>query len=100
MAIEINEKSGMFEVIGNISSQNMSSLKNYFESVIHKSDQIVVNIEKVKKIDSSGAFMLEKLYKSTAISNKVMSIIGRQNENIVGMMKSTNTHYILSNDRI
>jgi len=100
MAIEIKESSGMFEVLGNISYQNMESLKNYFESIIPSSENIILNIEKVSAIDKSGAFMLEKLYKNTVAKNKIISIIGRQNKKITSMMKSTKTHYILSNDRI
>ncbi|WP_298502293.1 STAS domain-containing protein [uncultured Maribacter sp.] len=100
MAIEIKEKNGMFEVIGNISSQNMNSLKNYFETLIHSSEKIILNIENVKHIDKSGAFMLEKLYRNAAKTNKVISIIGRQNREIMNMMTTTKTHYILSNDRI
>ncbi len=100
MAIEIKEKSGMFEVLGSISSQNMTSLKNYVESVILSSDSIVLNIEKVNEIDRSGAFMLEKLYKNAVYKNKIISIIGRQNKKITEMMMNTKTHYILSNDRV
>jgi len=100
MEFEIKEESGVFNVTGTICASNLTSLKNHFESVIYKADKVILNIEKVRKIDSSGALMLEKLYKKTALSNKVLSIIGKQNPSIVSMMKSTKTHYILSNDRI
>ncbi|WP_299431924.1 STAS domain-containing protein [uncultured Maribacter sp.] len=100
MAIEIKENSGMFEILGNISSQNMTSLKNYFESIIPISESIILNIEKVGGIDKSGAYMLEKLYKGAVEKNKIISIIGRQNKKIASIMKNTKTHYILSNDRV
>ncbi|WP_291869898.1 STAS domain-containing protein [Maribacter sp.] len=100
MAIEIKEKSGMFEIVGNISSQNMASVKNYLESIMHSSDKITLNIEKVEAMDTSGAFMLERLYKNASLKNKVISIIGRQNKKIANMMQNTKTHYILSNDRV
>ncbi len=100
MAFEIKENSGMFEVLGSISSQNMTSLKNYFESIIPTTESIILNIEKVSSIDKSGAFMLEKLYKTAVGENKIISIIGRQNKKIMNTMKNTKTHYILSNDRV
>ncbi|WP_394747448.1 STAS domain-containing protein [Spongiimicrobium salis] len=100
MAIEIKKENGAFKIFGAITSQNMQSLKNYFESVIHQDEQIVLNVERLNHIDKSGAFMLEGLYKSAAFANKVISIVGRQNKKIFHKMTETNTSYIFCNDRV
>ena len=99
MAIEIKKENETFKIFGAITAQNMESLKNYFESVIHQDERIVLNVERLNHIDKSGAFMLEGLYKSAAFANKVISIVGRQNKKILNQMMATNTSYIFCNDR-
>lgn len=100
MAIEIKKENGTFKIFGSITAQNMRSLKNYFETVIHNDERIILNVERLNHIDKSGAYMLEGLYKSAAFANKVISIVGRQNKKIIDQMTSTNTSYIFCSDRV
>ncbi len=100
MALEIRENRGIFEVLGNVSSQNLGALRIYFETVLDENEHIVINLEYVNSLDSSSALFFESLYKDGASRNKAISIVGRQNFNIREIMNQTNTSYILSSDRI
>ncbi|NQZ45182.1 MAG: hypothetical protein HRT65_12805 [Flavobacteriaceae bacterium] len=100
MALEIRESRGLFEVLGNVSSQNLGALNIYFETVLEANDNMVVSLEGVTEMDASGALFFERLYKEGAQRNKVVSIVGRQNHDIAQVMDMTNTDYILSSDRV
>jgi len=93
MALQINENQGLFEISGNITSQNIGVLKVYFDSVFESHDIVVLSIEKV-------AEFFEKLYKEVATNKKVLSIVGKQNDHIAEIMSLTRTDYILSSDRV
>lgn len=100
MALEIKENRGLFEISGRVSSQNLNALKIYFESILEATDIIVVSIENVDEMDSAAALFFEKLYREASLNNKVVSIVGKQNDNITEVMKLTKTNYILSSDRV
>lgn len=100
MALEIKENRGFFEIIGRVTSQNVTALGVYFESVLELDDNIVISVEKVQEMDSSAALFFESLYRESAKQNKVVSIIGRQNDEVSKVMEATKTDYILSSDRI
>ena len=100
MALEIKENSGFFEIIGRVTSQNVTALKVYFDSILEMNDHIVVSVEKVQEMDSSAAHFFEALYRESALQNKVVSIVGRQNRAISKIMEATKTDYIFSSDRI
>lgn len=100
MALEIKESRGFFEIVGRITSQNVTALKVYFDSVLELNDHIVISIEKVHEMDSSAALFFESLYRETAGKNKVVTIVGRQNDGVFKVMEATKTDYILSSDRI
>lgn len=100
MALEIKENRGIFEVLGNVASQNLGALKIYFDTVLETNDSIVINLENVSAMDSSSALFFETIYKEGARRNKIVSIVGKQNNHIREIMGITKTDYILSSDRI
>lgn len=100
MSIEINHSDGIIQVIGELSSENATTLKQHFESFLNEFDDIILNLDDVTYIESGGAFTIEQLYLDFIKSNRVIQIIGRENKNISKTMKTTKTSYILSNDRI
>lgn len=100
MALEIRESKGICEVLGNVSAQNLGALGIYFEGILETNENIVINLENVNGMDSSAALFFEGLYKEGARRNKVVSIVGRQNRNILNIMNLTQTDYILSADRV
>lgn len=99
MALEIRENRGIFEVYGNVAAQNLGALRIYFESILETHESMVISLENVHSIDSSSALFFEQLYKEGASRNKIVSIVGRQNIDIMSVMNRTRTDYILSTDR-
>lgn len=100
MALEIKENRGIYEVLGNVTAQNLGALRIYFESILETNDSVVINLENVSTIDSSSALFFESIYKEGASRNKAISIVGRQNKDISEIMQMTKTDYILSSDRV
>nr|WP_299340720.1 STAS domain-containing protein [Allomuricauda sp.] len=100
MSLEIRENHGIFEILGKVSSQHVNSLHVYFESILENHESFVVSLEKVTQMDSAAAHFFEGLYQKSARLNKVVSLIGRQNENVLETMNTTKTNYILSSDRV
>ena len=99
MATEIKEVNGMLKIIGSVNASNCYHLKKYLEYSLLKGKGLLLSIENVMNIDASGAFMLENLYKRAGLENFKISIFGQENKHIHEIMNSTNTRYILSNDR-
>ncbi len=100
MALRIEDKSGLFEISGRVTSQNLGILRTYFQAILEKTETLFVSIEKVTEMDSSAAHFFERFYKEVANDNKVIHIIGRHNPRISEVMHATKTQYILSSDRI
>lgn len=100
MALEIRENRGIYEILGNVTAQNLGALRVYFTHILENNERMVINLENVGTIDSSSALFFENIYKEGAARNKVVSIVGRQNKQISEIMSMTKTDYILSNDRI
>lgn len=100
MPLEINQSDGIIQVIGELSSENATTLKQHFETFLNELDEIILNLDDVTFIESGGAFTMEQLYLDVVKSNRIIQIIGRENKNIAETMKTTKTSYILSNDRV
>lgn len=100
MALEIRENRGIYEILGNVTTQNLGALRVYFDTVLESNESIVISLENVTTIDSSSALFFENVYKQGAARNKRVAIVGRQNKNILDIMQMTKIDYILSPDRI
>ncbi|MEM1003695.1 MAG: STAS domain-containing protein [Bacteroidota bacterium] len=100
MALEIKESRGIFEILGKVSSQNLGALKIYFESVLETTEEMIVSLEGVTEMDSSAALFFESFYLESVKQNKVVVLVGKQNQDISAIMDITNTNYILSSDRV
>ncbi len=82
MALQINNKQGIFEIDGNIIGTNVTSVNHHFDHLLSTTDYIVISVDQVQKIDSSGVRMLTKLYQKAKKLNKVFKIISRDNHTI------------------
>lgn len=100
MALEIKENKGIFEILGTVSSQNLAALKIYFDAALENIDEMVVSLEGVIKMDSSSALFFEGFYLQAVKQNKVVILVGQENNKIANIMDITKTDYILSSDRI
>ena len=100
MALQITETRGMFSVSGELNSANANILNRHMQQFFDPSKPIILNLEKVEKIDVTAAFMLQKLYEIAMRSNSIMSIVGLSNSKISHVLKKTKTSFIFSDDRI
>jgi anti-anti-sigma regulatory factor len=100
MALRIEDKDGLFEISGRVTSQNLGILRTYFQAILEKTEHLLVSIEKVTEMDSSAAHFFERFYREVASDNKIIHIIGRHNPHISKIMHATKTDYILSTDRV
>ncbi|MEM8846983.1 MAG: STAS domain-containing protein [Bacteroidota bacterium] len=100
MPLEIKENRGVYKILGEVTAQHVGTLGAYFDSILEKNDSFMVNLEDVTVLDSAAAHFFEKLYRKSAELNKVVALIGRQNDNVLETMNTTKTKYILSPDRI
>ncbi len=90
----------MLNVYGHISSKNMNKFESRVQQLLQKKEHIILSVERIEYIDRKAALMLEKLYRKAAVANKVLTIMGRQNQHIAETMAKTKTNYIFSSDRV
>jgi|TARA_B110000977_G_scaffold70275_1_gene95405 ABC-type transporter Mla MlaB component len=76
MALQILENKGNFYILGNISCENVFSMKQYIEAVFKKTKYVTIDITQVTKIDIQGVLILSKIYKDALLAKKVFTIIG------------------------
>lgn len=82
MALTITSNYGILEIEGNIIGKNAIAVQQHLENIFSKSEQIILSIGKVKKIDASGVQMLTILHKKAMKLNKIFCIIGKENKKI------------------
>lgn len=94
----INYNQGIFEIEGDLASENSKSLRLHFESMFKKDSKIVLSLDKLNRIDTSGVNCIVDLYKKAAKKNKVFYVIGKTNKRIAKALKETRLSYIVRND--
>ena len=100
MALQITETHGMFQVLGSLRAETSRTLHSHILRYMHERTQIILNLEKIKDMDASAAYMLQRLYRYAMRNNCILIIIGQENKRILPAMHKTRTSYILSHDRI
>ena len=100
MAFQIKKHDGVLNVHGPLNSENTQNLKQHFNSFLNEVDGLILSLENVTTMEPCSALSLEQIYLDFVRSNRVIRIIGRENRDIAGVMKTTKTSYILSDDRI
>ena len=100
MALQITQKDGIIQVIGELTSENSNVLRQHLNSFLTGLDDIILSLEDVTYIEPSGAYTMERLYLELIKENRFVQVIGRANKKIAATMRNTKTSYILSNDRI
>ena len=61
MALQISFKKGVFYLKGKITSSTIKSFVIHFEHYILKNKKTIININKIKEIDSDGLIAIKKL---------------------------------------
>lgn len=100
MALQITETQGMFSVFGELNSANVNILNRHMQLFINPSNPVILNLERVQAMDSTAAFVLQKMHQSAMRSNSILSIIGLRNTSIRSILNKTKTAFIFSDDRI
>jgi anti-anti-sigma regulatory factor len=77
MALTIKERSGTFFVQGTIDSTTASSFKNHFKFLMNDYKDLIINVDDVTKIDTSGMLVLYKLHMDSLIYGVNFKITGK-----------------------
>lgn len=100
MALQITETRGMFSVHGVLNNSNASILSRHMLRFITPDRPVILNLERITKIDESAAFALQQLYVNAMRNNSILTILGIENPHIVPILRATQTSHILRNDHI
>ena len=100
MAIQIKKSGELIEVFGALDRANMTELSDYLQLINVNREFLMLSLDNVTSMECTSAKQLEYLYLNAAAENKVLTIIGDQNQNILPVMHTTKTKYILSHDRV
>ncbi|WP_298363694.1 STAS domain-containing protein [uncultured Lutibacter sp.] len=90
MALSITKQSGTYEINGELNSQTINSIKNYFELLIDQSAYIKLSINKIKGMDSAGVKFISSLYKKAVKKNKAFFIVDLYDKELVQLFKKEN----------
>lgn len=98
MALQITKTAGIYEINGELNSQNVVSLNNHFNALIDHSKMITLSLNKLNCIDKSAVSAIATLYRKATSNNKIFYIIGQENEKVNLQFKSEKLNYILRRD--
>lgn len=98
MALLITNNAEIFEINGSLNSQNATSLKNYFETLINESSFIVISLHQIIDLDKTGFQVIIALYKKALLKNKAFYIVGYQNQKVVELFKNEKSRFLLNNN--
>jgi ABC-type transporter Mla MlaB component len=98
MALQITNNAGIYEINGNLNSQNALSLNNHFETLLERSKMITLSLNNLIDIDTTAVSAIASLYKKAMSHNKVFYIIGQENPQISKQFQTEKLSYILRRD--
>ena len=76
MGLEIRKIGDVFYLDGNINASTVSMLKNHFNYTYDLGDNIILNLDQVRQIDSSGMRALEEIYLDSKDCHQRVCITG------------------------
>lgn len=98
MALQITNNAGIYEINGNLNSQNVLSLNNHFETLLERTKMITLSLNNLIDIDTTAVSAIASLYKKAMSHNKVFYIIGQDNSKINAEFQTQKLSYILRRD--
>lgn len=87
MAIQIKLIAGVYEVNGELNSQNNKSLKNYFEVLLEQTNALIISVNKDVKMSKEGLSTFVSLYNLALIKNKKFKIIDKSKKQLKKQFK-------------
>ena len=82
MAVHITYNSGVYEIKGLLTSENSVYLENHLNSLLSRSNGLVVSLEKVEAMDAYTTKNVLAIYDKAQKDEKSFFIIGRKNKSI------------------
>ena len=76
MALQILECNGTFYIAGKINTTTSNSFLTHFNQVMKKYEEVTINIDKVKEIDTSGVEAFKKLHTNATENEKQFAVTG------------------------
>lgn len=98
MAFQIINNKGTFEVHGNLTLENTSYTKDYFNTLLDRYYEIVICLKKVTKMDESALNVLRFISEKAKKRSKTLFVLGKNNGTIEKAMQNTNLNSIFRND--
>ena len=100
MAVQITQNQGVKNVLGAVSSENTTLLKEHFNHLFKMKDAILINLDALSLNGPTIAFILKQLYPEFMGNDRALQFTGRHNKTLIQVLKNTRTSYTLSNDSI
>ena len=95
MSLQINYNAGVYEIQGNLNTENCVYLKSQLETVIKQSNGVVVSFDSLVSIDAYAAMVITSLQESTQSNNQIFYVIGKKNKKVEDQFNVLNYHHVL-----
>lgn len=76
MALEITIQDEAFEIKGTLKKTNVEKFQSHFKDIFNHTNDLVINIQELKSIDSEGVHAFEELYIQSRKKRKNLFITG------------------------
>lgn len=76
MALEITNSLDTFTITGILNKTNVKKFQIYFNNIFTTTNELVINIDKLKSIDREGVSAFEDIYKQSLKAHKPFFITG------------------------
>ncbi|WP_025741604.1 STAS domain-containing protein [Aquimarina pacifica] len=96
--MNIRNNAGTYEVLGEFTSLYNNEIQEYFDYLLDHYQEIVMSLEKVKKIDAVGIETLNRIYTKATKRSKVLFVLGTKNTIVVNALKQNQLTHIFRND--
>ena len=98
MSLEIINNKGTFEICGEFTRENKGKVKEYFNDLLDNYYEVVMCLNKIKKIDESAIDVLKFIHNKAAKRSKILFVLGKENKIINKTFKVFNISHIFKND--
>lgn len=76
MDLQITSYNNRFKIKGTLNKLNIKTFNAHFANIFDKTDEILLDIERVESIDRAGVMALARLHNESITKSKRLSIIG------------------------
>lgn len=76
MDLQITSYNNRFKIKGTLNKLNIKTFNSHFANIFEKTDEILLDIERIESIDRAGVMALARLHNESITKSKRLSIIG------------------------